>query len=198
MRRMVRQRLRLTWAAAHALRFAPLLIRISASSATDLIGCTSWSGAVPSVSTALAAMRTTTSWRSSSPSTASHGSGIREPTCTRRSRSSGIRYRSSHAHFAPRLARGEPARLDLGLFELGRGTEATCLLFDETEFLGVVHYPGGGSVTGRYRLEDDRLLVWWSFRGCEADHTLATAGWRDWLPKVPFSPGYGAIEPGGE
>ena len=106
------------------------------------------------------------------------------------------RYRSSHAHFAPRLATGEPASLDHGLFELERGTRAACLAFDEDEFLGMVQYPQGGSVTGRYRLEDDRLLVWWSFDGCEPHPALKTAGWRDWLPEVPFSPGYGLIESG--
>ena len=104
------------------------------------------------------------------------------------------RYRSSRGHFAPRLAGGEPARLDLGLFELERGTHAVCLSFDENEFLGVVRYPRGRSVTGRYRLDEERLLVWWSFEGCEPDPALAHATWRDWLPEVPFSPGYGLRE----
>jgi hypothetical protein len=106
------------------------------------------------------------------------------------------RYRSSRAHFAPRFAGREAASLDIGLFELERGTEATCLRFDEELFIGRVRFPGGGSVLGTVRLEDDRVEVDWLFEGCEPDPSLASSDWRAWLPRVRFSPGYGVLEVG--
>ena len=68
-------------------------------------------------------------------------------------------YRSVEAHFTPRLrGRGEPGRLDLGLFRLGDQAKARCLYFGPRGFVGV-HRGFGPPVFRRLELGNERLVI---------------------------------------
>jgi len=107
------------------------------------------------------------------------------------------RYRSTNAHFTPRIDGAEPAGLDLGLFELRRGTNATCLYWGPAGFAGQLAMPGGRFVWCVVRLADDSVTL---IHGCEGarliDGGSVPSDWRAMLSDVPFSPGYGWVERG--
>jgi Heparinase II/III-like protein. len=101
-------------------------------------------------------------------------------------------YRSSTAHFTPRIIGPEPARLDRGLFVLERRFEASCLYWGPEGFAGELRLARGGYIGYRLRLEDDRVVVTYGTQGCHlASPVNAAEEWRDLQPAVPFSPGYG-------
>jgi hypothetical protein len=100
-------------------------------------------------------------------------------------------YRSVRAHAGPPLE-SEPASLDVGLFELGPGTDASCLYWGSEGFVGRVNLAGGRTVVGRISVEDDALHIAY---GVEGDRFRQTSGdWRVLAPTVAFSPGYGVLE----
>lgn len=105
-------------------------------------------------------------------------------------------YRASTAHYGPRLAHGEPAAVDRGLFELGPGTEARCLYWGDGAFVGLLTLSRRRTIANRIRLTADALTIDYVFEGC-VPHPLVLAAacdWRALLPAVPFSPGYGRQE----
>jgi hypothetical protein len=108
-------------------------------------------------------------------------------------------YRSASAHFGPRLAEGEPARLDLDLFRLGPGTSAECTAWGPDGFAGIARYAGRRAVRGWVRPTDETVEVTYAYEGCRpaAAVLAASADWRAMLPTVPFSPGYGLLEQDG-
>jgi heparinase II/III-like protein len=102
-------------------------------------------------------------------------------------------YRSTSAHFTPRLTGPEPARLDLGLFRLGGESQATCLYWGPAGFAGVLQ-SGRRRATCIVRWQEDGLLVLHGAEGCRlAGPTGERADWRALLPSVALSPGYGII-----
>jgi hypothetical protein len=104
-------------------------------------------------------------------------------------------YRSVRAHFAPAIAGREPAVLSAGLFDIGRGARAQCLAFDEAGFVGVLWPEGGGTITASIGPGSDGLRLDYVYEDCAPDERWASAtDWRDLLPTVPFSPGYGLLE----
>lgn len=89
-------------------------------------------------------------------------------------------YRSSSAHFVPRVAGREPARLDRGLFRLEGDRSARCLYFGPEGFVGM-HCAYGEPVYRRIAVREAEIVVTdWSSLPLE----------RSWAP-LPFSPGYG-------
>ena len=105
-------------------------------------------------------------------------------------------YRSVHAHAAPKIGQGEPARLDLGLFRLEDKAHARCLSFGPDGFEGV-HTGYGVPLHRRIELQAGQIRI--------VDMTTAN-GHSDTLPitindgktlrkiwklDLPFSRGYG-------
>lgn len=108
-------------------------------------------------------------------------------------------YRSALAHFVPRLGRAEPARLDLGPFQLEDRAQARAVTFDEAGFLGC-HHGFGEMVWRRVLIEADRIVIEDCLGGPRlsettelAVHRIGTPGQlaRLWGLDLPFSPGYG-------
>jgi hypothetical protein len=105
-------------------------------------------------------------------------------------------YRSVHAHAAPKLGDGEPARLDLGLFRLEDKAAAKCLNFGPDGFSGL-HTGYGVPLQRRVEIREGAIWI--------TDLTTAS-GLPDaqpvtvkdgkalrevWAVDLPFSPGYG-------
>jgi len=89
-------------------------------------------------------------------------------------------YRSVKAHFAPSVDGGEPSRLDLGLFRLGRDPRGRVLYFGVEGFVGR-HEGFGAPVHRRVAIAEDAVtVVDWS----TSDLSAPTAS-------PPFSMGYG-------
>lgn len=110
-------------------------------------------------------------------------------------------YRSHLAHFGPRLQTTEPSRLDLGLFRLEDNTNAACLLFTETEFLG--RHEGYNTQTYRHiRLAANQIEITDTEGGSETDDQtteLTRVQTRDDLRQyfgagVAYSRGYGWLD----
>lgn len=102
-------------------------------------------------------------------------------------------FRSAAAHFGPRLHGPEPASLKLGLFRLGSESNASCLYWGSEGFVGRL-ISAARSVTCSVEFRPDGLVLSyglesWAFADPDSEHT-----WQDWLPAVPFSPGYGILE----
>jgi hypothetical protein len=102
-------------------------------------------------------------------------------------------YRSVAAHFVPRVGVAEPSDLSGGLFRLERPAVGVCLRFDAEAFVGSLRTREGG-LRSEVRLEDDRIVVDYTFDGVEPDPRLDAGDWRALLPSVTFSPGYGELE----
>ena len=105
-------------------------------------------------------------------------------------------YRSVHAHAAPKVGHGEPARLDLGLFKVEDRAPARCLRFGPDEFAG--EHAGYGAVLrrriafskGRIRITDRTVTT----NQPDAPPVTVNNGkaLRDiWSLDLPFSCGYG-------
>ena len=105
-------------------------------------------------------------------------------------------YRSVHAHGAPRVGVGEPARLDLGLFRLEDNATAKCLCFDLDGFTGL-HTGYGVSLQRGVEFQGGAIRI---------TDLIAASGQADaqpvtvhdgkalreaWSLDLPFSPGYG-------
>lgn len=108
------------------------------------------------------------------------------------------KYRSHLAHAGPRLDLNEPSRLNLGLFHLQDNTKARCLLFNETEFLGV-HYGYKKPTYRHIKLDAQNIVItdsvgsWNPDTEVSSETTIDTAeSLRDHFgTPVPFSRGYG-------
>lgn len=100
-------------------------------------------------------------------------------------------YRSVAAHAAPRLGRGEPARLDLGLFRLGDTARAECSHFDGHGFEGR-HRGYGPMISRRIRIETARIVIT-DHPGDTLTRTIRSADQarQMFAAAVAFSPGYG-------
>jgi len=108
-------------------------------------------------------------------------------------------YRSVHAHAAPKIGNGEPARLDLGLFKLEDRAHARCLRFGFDHFEGQ-HIGYGEPMRRSIAIEKGRIRI--------TDLAVATGhpeihpvtvndgkALRDlWSLNLPFSSGYGIRE----
>lgn len=104
-------------------------------------------------------------------------------------------YRSSLAHFGPRLEGGEPRSLDLGLFRLGPSAEARCLYWGRLGFVGEAPAAGGRRLVVAVMLEADRVVVTYGSEGCALSTKHAgRPEWQALLGTVPFSGGYGLVE----
>jgi hypothetical protein len=104
-------------------------------------------------------------------------------------------YRSAQAHFVPMLDAREPASLDLGLFELGRGGVARCLGWDESGFVGELTLVGGGQIISKVQVGDDQIQIeYWFYGGSPDPRLQEPSDWRCLLPTLPYSPGYGLVE----
>ena len=103
-------------------------------------------------------------------------------------------YRSAAAHFGPRPADGEPARLDQGLFQVPDVPTTTCLSWGPEGFAGRSILAGGRTLAATVRWSDGLLAVRWGSEGCDLAGPRDGADWRAWLPGLPFSPGYGRVE----
>jgi hypothetical protein len=100
-------------------------------------------------------------------------------------------YRSTGAHFTPRMEGPEPARLDLGLFRLGAESSARCLYWGPEGFAGVVR-SGVRAATCVVRLQGDGVIVVHATEGCRlAGADEAGADWEALRPTIAASPGYG-------
>jgi hypothetical protein len=102
-------------------------------------------------------------------------------------------YRSTRAHFTPRIGPGEPRSLTSDIFALGPGGDSKCLYWGESGFAGRCQWADGRNVVCLIEPGDAGLIVWYAvdratteFRG-EID-------WRDAVPTIAFSPGYGMRE----
>jgi len=106
-------------------------------------------------------------------------------------------YRSVHAHAAPRIGEGEPARLDLGLFRLGDQAKALCRRFDAGSFEGM-HVGFGYPVHRRVTFGNGHIHIF-DGTGGEASQAVtvtdAASLKKHWSLTLPFSPGYGLREP---
>jgi len=100
-------------------------------------------------------------------------------------------YRSARAHFGPQLVGHEPARLDLGLFQLGTAGQAECLYFGEEGFAGVWRGKKR-AVHCAVQLGAQSIEVRYVARGCRLLRPGARA-WTEILSSLPFSPGYGKL-----
>jgi hypothetical protein len=102
-------------------------------------------------------------------------------------------YRSTGAHFTPRLTGPEPARLDLGLFRLGGESIARCVYWGPEGFAGVLHSKNRRAAC-IVRWQEGGLVVVHGAEGCELDGPVGErVDWRALLPTVSLSPGYGII-----
>ncbi len=105
-------------------------------------------------------------------------------------------YRSVHAHAAPKIGKGEPARLDLGLFRLEDKANARCLRFDIGGFEGM-HVGYREPLHRRIELENSRIRITDLTTGKNRDEVnIVTVcdgkSLREyWSLNLPFSPGYG-------
>jgi len=105
-------------------------------------------------------------------------------------------YRSVHAHAAPKMGNGEPARLDLGLFKLEDRAHARCLRFDSDNFEGE-HRGFGEPLLRSIAFKNDRIHI--TDRAISTGHPKAHPvivkdgkTLRDmWSLNLPFSCGYG-------
>ena len=104
-------------------------------------------------------------------------------------------YRSAAAHFGPRPTDREPARLDSGLFSVPDPPLAWCLNWGEDGFAGRAEIGRGRTLVAIVRWQESLLSLLWGSEGCELAGPADSADWRAWLPRVPFSPGYGIQEP---
>lgn len=100
-------------------------------------------------------------------------------------------YRSSRAHFVPRLAGAEPASLDVGAFELGAGSEARCIYWDGMTFAGELRTSDGRVALCEVSVLEHGLRVVHVAEHGELEATAGDGGWRDAQPTVAFSPAYG-------
>ena len=103
-------------------------------------------------------------------------------------------YRSAAAHFGPRPADGEPARLDAGLFTVPDPPAASCLSWGESGFAGRSVLSNGRQLAATVRWTEGALVIRWGSAGCDLAGPADGADWRAWLTDLPFSPGYGIIE----
>jgi hypothetical protein len=104
-------------------------------------------------------------------------------------------YRSATAHAGPRLARGEPARLDLGLFTIGGEAEAHATYFGPRGFAGEVRLTDGARLAAFVELTDAELVIRHRSIGTDlAQPHGRLTDLRALAPSVPFSPGYGVVE----
>lgn len=104
-------------------------------------------------------------------------------------------YRSSLAHFGPRLEGGEPRSLGPGLFRLGPSAEARCLYWGRLGFVGEAPAAGGRRLVVAVMLEADRVVVTYGSDGCNLSAKGdERPGWRALLGNVPFSGGYGRLD----
>lgn len=105
-------------------------------------------------------------------------------------------YRSVHAHSAPKIGKGEPARLDLGLFRLEDAAKARALSFGRGGFKGMhsgygvplhrcIEFQAGSlRIIDRAQISDQP----------EASPVIVTDGQslrKLWSLDLPFSAGYG-------
>lgn len=67
-------------------------------------------------------------------------------------------YRSTRAHFGPRLANKEPWSLDTGLFQLSGKASTACLCFRTEGFVGILTMPEG-SITRSIQLAPNKVVV---------------------------------------
>jgi hypothetical protein len=100
-------------------------------------------------------------------------------------------YRSTRAHFTPRMVGPEPARLDLGLFRLGGESRASCLYWGPEGFAGAVQ-SGRRTATCIVRPRDDAVIVVHAAEGSRLEE-VEQADWRSLYPAVAYSPGYGIV-----
>lgn len=104
-------------------------------------------------------------------------------------------YRSIRAHFAPQLEGPEPAGLEKELFTLVKATGGTCLYWGDAGFAGEHRMADGRVALCRVSVTDDSVVV---DHGAEGADLLALAGdeddWRRFVPRIPYSPGYGLLE----
>ena len=104
-------------------------------------------------------------------------------------------YRSVRAHFAPQLVGPEPASLDDGLFQLGRGSQATCLYWGEHGFAGELRTADGRIALCRVRFAEDAIHIVHGAVGADLIPAPPDAAdWRAMLPDIPFSRGYGILD----
>ncbi len=100
-------------------------------------------------------------------------------------------YRSTWAHFTPRLSGPEPARLDQGLFRLGGESRAKCVYWGPEGFAGVLQSKNRRAAC-IVRWQESGLVVVHGAEGCGlAGPVGERVDWRALLPIVPLSPGYG-------
>jgi Heparinase II/III N-terminus/Heparinase II/III-like protein len=104
-------------------------------------------------------------------------------------------YRSAAAHYGPRPADSEPARLDQGLFVLPDAPVTTCLSWGLEGFAGRSVLAGGRVLAETIRWLDGTLAIRWGSEGCDLAGPPDGADWRVWVPHLQFSPGYGRLEP---
>lgn len=111
-------------------------------------------------------------------------------------------YRSHLAHTGPRLFSEEPSRMDLGLFRLENNANATCLQFDEHEFLGM-HTAYEQPVFRHIALSESHIVITDCLGGWDKQHrdleeirfTSAADLQSYFNQSVPFSRGYGLPRP---
>lgn len=102
-------------------------------------------------------------------------------------------YRSTRAHFTPRMEGPEPARLDLGLFRLGAESSAKCLYWGPEGFAGMVQ-SGVRAATCIVRLQGDGVIVVHATEACRlAGAEGPDADWHVLRPTIAASPGYGIL-----
>lgn len=105
-------------------------------------------------------------------------------------------YRSVQAHSAPKIGKGEPARLDLGLFRLEDRAHARCLRFDPDGFEGM--HAGYGiplrrsiALQAEYIHIIDRATITEQHDVAQIVVADGEALRKAWNLSLPFSPGYG-------
>ncbi len=112
------------------------------------------------------------------------------------------RYRSVHAHAAPRYGNGEPSRMDLGMFRLGDEAKAKCLRFDEKGFHGI-HHGFGIAVFRTVEIDKTSISITEGTVSTgptdTSDCETITVEDRFRIREIsgdipPFSPGYGRME----
>ena len=104
-------------------------------------------------------------------------------------------YRSVTAHAAPQLSGGEPRSLDDGLFTLGAGSHATCVYWGDQGFAGENRMADGRVALCRIHVDRRSIVVEHGAEGASLVKRDGDQGdWRDLVPPLPYSPGYGALE----